>query len=92
MGKDGSEIDSACIVTTGANEVLAPIHDRMPVIVGTGDYDRWLDARHAANSVEDLLRPAADDLLDAVAVSPRVNKAVNDDPGLLEPIESTRLL
>lgn len=93
MGKDGSEIDSACIVTTGANQVLAPIHDRMPVIIGSGDHDRWLDVgNHPAQSVEDLLRPAADDLLDAVAVSTRVNKAANDDPGLLEPLESTRLL
>ncbi len=87
MGRDGSEIDSACIVTTEANRVVAAIHDRMPVILDPGDCDRWLDsAAHPAGSVRDLFRPAPDGLLDAVPVDPRVNKAENDDPALLEPI------
>ena len=87
MGRDGSEIDSACIVTTEANRVVAAIHDRMPVILDLDDWDRWLDsAAHPAGSVRDLLHPAPDDLLDAVPVDPRVNKAENDNPALLEPI------
>jgi putative SOS response-associated peptidase YedK len=87
MGRDGGELDSACIVTTGANRLLQPIHERMPVIVDPGDYDRWLDAgRHRPGAIGDLLRPAPDDLLEAMPVSTRVNKADNDDPGLMEPI------
>ncbi|MEP0324715.1 SOS response-associated peptidase [Bauldia litoralis] len=92
MGKDGSEIDSACIITTDANRLLAPIHDRMPVILHPQDYAAWLDARdNPPGAVEPLLRPAADDLLEAIPVSTRVNKAENDDPGLLEPLEQTLL-
>ena len=90
MGPDGSEIDSACIITTAANRLMAPIHDRMPVILDPEDHGRWLDVRgHPADAVGDLLRPARDDLLEAVAVSRRVNKAENDDPALLEPAEPT---
>ena len=81
MGSDGSEIDSACIITTEANRLLAPIHDRMPVILGPADFEAWLDVRNnPPGSVDDLLRPADDDLLEAFPVSTRVNKADNDDP------------
>lgn len=87
MGADGSEIDSACIVTTAANQTVAPIHDRMPVIIPPADYDRWLDSRaFPPVAVLDLLQPAPPDLLEAVAVSSRVNAAVNDGPALIEPL------
>jgi len=87
LGRDGSEIDSACIVTTDANRVVSSIHDRMPVILDPDGWERWLDSTaHPAGSVQELLRPAPDDLLEAVPVDPRVNKAENDDPALLEPL------
>ncbi len=43
MGADGSEIASCSIIVTDANALLAPIHDRMPVILDSADYDAWLD-------------------------------------------------
>ncbi len=87
MGADGSEIDSGCIITTAANPTVASIHDRMPVIVPPSAYDRWLDSRaFSPAAVLDLLGPAPPGLLEAVAVSPRVNTAANDDPGLIEPV------
>jgi len=87
LGRDGSEIDSACIVTTDANQVVSSIHDRMPVILDPDGWERWLDSTaHPAGSVQELLRPAPDDLLEAVPVDPRGNKAENDDPALLEPL------
>lgn len=87
MGADGSEIDSGCIITTAANPTVAAIHDRMPAIIPPSAYDRWLDSRaFPAAAVLDLLQPAPPDLLEAVAVSPRVNAAANDDPGLIEPV------
>ena len=85
----GSEIDSACIITTEPNRVVASIHDRMPAIIGPQDFDTWLtgDAADAAA----LLRPAPDDLLESVAISTRVNSAANDDPAVLEPAAPTLL-
>ncbi len=90
LGADGSEIDTACIVTTGANATLAPIADRMPAILMPGSYERWLDSdRHSAGSALALLRPAPDTLIETVPVSTRVNRAENDDPGLIEPLAQT---
>jgi len=59
--RDGERIQSFTILTTEANEVLAPFHDRMPVIVHRDDYDLWMTGQPAEVSV--LLRPyPADDL------------------------------
>jgi putative SOS response-associated peptidase YedK len=84
LGADGSEIDTGCILTSAANDTVAAIHDRMPVIIGPGDFERWLTS---AEPVGDLMRPAANDLLVATPVTDRVNKADNDGPRLLEPAE-----
>ena len=82
MGADGSEIDTACILTTAANDTVAPIHNRMPVIVSPGDFERWLESH---DGVADLLHPAPDGLMEAIPVSDRVNAAANDDSGLIAP-------
>ena len=89
--RDGGEIDTACILTTDANEVVAPIRDRMPVVVVAADFSRWLDtSEYAPKAVADLLRPAAVPLFEAIPVGPRVNTARNDDPSLQEPIRACR--
>ena len=80
---DGSEIDSGCILTTAANHVVAPIHDRMPVIVAPDEFERWLASR---DPVGDMLRPAPDSLLEAFPVGDGVNNADNDGPDLLKPV------
>lgn len=85
--RDGSEIDSGCILTTAANQNIASIHDRMPVIINPAEFSRWLDTvENAPSDVTDLLRPAPDDLLEAIPVSPRVNTARNDDPALQDAV------
>lgn len=71
------------ILTTRANATMAPYHERMPVIVPLAAHDRWL--RGAPSEVADLLGPAADDLLVATPVGPRVNSIKHDDPGCIEP-------
>jgi putative SOS response-associated peptidase YedK len=87
VSPDGSELDSAAIITTDANATLQPIHHRMPVILDGADFEAWLTTPETeAETVAGLLRPAPDDLLEAVAVSDRVNKVANDDAGLLEPV------
>jgi putative SOS response-associated peptidase YedK len=89
-GPNGETIDSCTIVTTTTNELLQPIHDRMPVIVEPGDFDRWLDASIVdARQVDDLIRPISSGLMDGHPVSRRVNSPRNDDPTLIAPAENT---
>lgn len=81
LGADGSEIDTAAILTTSANATLGPIHDRMPVVIRPEDFSRWLDCRsHEPRAVADLLMPAEDGLLEAIPVSDKVNKVANSGP------------
>ena len=62
MSSDGSELESAAIITTTPNSVLAPIHDRMPVIISECDFATWLAGEgERSSAAEALLRPAADD-------------------------------
>lgn len=88
-GGDGAEIDSACIITVDANATVRPIHDRMPAIVAPADFDRWLTSPDPDEAAT-LLRPAPDDLLQAIQVSSRVNRADDDDPGLIAPVMPMR--
>ncbi len=82
--RDGGEIDSGCIVTTAANDAIAHIHDRMPVIVPREAFEAWLTGR--LDDALHLLSSPPADTLEAVPVGDRVNKADNDDPGLIEPV------
>lgn len=83
MTADGSEIESCAIVTTEANATLAPIHARMPVILDEKDWDRWLDPETPLKELRALMKPAPDDLLEAIPVAPAVNRVVNDNAGLV---------
>jgi putative SOS response-associated peptidase YedK len=75
---------SCAIVTTSANDLLAPIHDRMPVVLPASVWDDWLDpSEHDLGALAALLRPAPDEWFDVYPVSTRVNKADNNDPLLL---------
>jgi putative SOS response-associated peptidase YedK len=74
-------VESCVIVTTTPNELLAPIHDRMPVILAPADFAGWLDpgTRDPAR-VLPLLRPYPADGMEAYPVGLRVNNPANDDP------------
>ena len=88
LAPNGSEIDTGTILTTDANETLAPIHARMPVIIAPRDFERWLDCRgREPREVADLLKPADPGLLEAVPVSDRVNRVANAGPEIQEPVE-----
>jgi len=82
-GPEG-EVQTCTIVTTAANAVLAPIHDRMPVILDSAAYDRWLDPGQA--KAEELLRPCPDEWLEAFPVSTQVNNVRNDVAELIAPM------
>ncbi len=88
MGPNGEEVDTACVVTTSANSTMAPVHDRMPVILEPEDFDTWLEGDEAAEeAAASLMRPAADDVLEFYAVGAAVNKVANDNAGVQEPME-----
>jgi putative SOS response-associated peptidase YedK len=81
------------IVTTRANPSLAPIHDRMPVVLDEDAWDPWLDPANAdVGQLEALLQPAPDDWFDVYPVSARVNAPANNDPELLERVAADTLL
>ncbi len=88
LGADGSEIDTAAIVTTDASEALRDIHDRMPVVIDAKDFDTWLSPRTHPDAAAALLKPAQAGLLACTPVSTRVNSANHDDSALLEEVET----
>jgi putative SOS response-associated peptidase YedK len=86
QGPDGA-VDTCAIITTSANGLMAPIHDRMPVILEPADQAAWLDPDTPAERLLALLRPCPDALLRAWPVGPRVSDARNEGPELMEPAD-----
>ncbi|OHV15090.1 DUF159 family protein [Methylorubrum extorquens] len=86
MGADGSEVDTAAIITCSANGTLSAIHERMPAILAPESVGAWLDAAADAPEAARLCRPCPDEWLRLDPVSERVNNARNDDAGLPEPV------
>jgi putative SOS response-associated peptidase YedK len=85
---DLAPLRSCTIVTTAANGLIRPIHERMPVILPAEAWDAWLDrdVRDPA-AVLGWLVPAPDDLLVRWPVGPLVNRATANGPELIEPVE-----
>jgi putative SOS response-associated peptidase YedK len=85
MDAEGSEVQSAAILTTAANDTLKPIHHRMPVILEPENFTNWLECPETeAELLKPMLAPAANDMLEAVPISTRVNKVANDTPDIQE--------
>ena len=80
----GHWLQSFATVTTEANELMARIHPRMPVILHSRDYDRWLDREEHEQLPIDLLRPFDSDALEMYEANPKVNNARNNGPELLK--------
>jgi putative SOS response-associated peptidase YedK len=80
----GEWIRTFAIITTDANELVAQIHDRVPVILAPGDHVRWLGEEPDPRG---LMRPYPTDLMRMWPISTRVNKPENDDPSIIEPVE-----
>ncbi len=77
-------IESCTIVTTTANEVMQPIHERMPVILGPSAEEQWLDPRASADALRSLLVPYNSEEMVAHPVGLFVNNPKNDGPKCLE--------
>lgn len=83
----GEWLRSATIITTTPNELCAPIHDRMPVILDPADYARWLGEEEAGlEELKALLRPAPAALMEAFPVGAAVGSVKNNAPSLIEPV------
>jgi putative SOS response-associated peptidase YedK len=86
---EGEVIRTCTIVTTQPNELLEPIHNRMPVIIKPEDRDQWLDPdEHDPAKLTPLLAPYPSGELDAWEVSRDVNSPSNNGPQLIEPDKS----
>ena len=87
--KDGETINTCTIITTEANEVMTPIHRRMPVILQSDRYDLWLDSTvKQPEFLQPLLQPYDSDRLKVYPVSTLVNNPRNDSPECMKLIES----
>jgi putative SOS response-associated peptidase YedK len=86
-GPNGEEMDTVAIVTAPASADLAVLHDRVPVTIGEGDFDRWLDcSAQDVDAVMPLLRGPDEGEFVWHEVSTRVNRIANDDAQLILPI------
>lgn len=84
---DGGVLDTCTILTTSANEFMAPIHNRMPVILEPEDYNTWLFPGDQPDLAQHLLRPFADEKMAAYPVNTWVNNPANDDARCIAPLE-----
>lgn len=76
-----TQITSCTIVTTQANEILRPIHDRMPVILNPKDYELWLDPTYEnSGQLQQLLQPYASEAMISYPVSTKVNSPSYNSP------------
>ncbi len=80
---DGTFAQAFVVLTTRANALIAPIHDRMPVVLEESRLDEWMNPSPADPAMlRSMLRPAPEDWLVAERVSPLVNSVKNDGPEL----------
>ena len=80
-------LESYSIVTTEPNELLASLHDRMPLIIAPRDYERWLEPGDPQRPPIDLLRPFDSNLMKIWRVKPDVGNVRNNRPDLIDPFD-----
>ncbi|MFN8443140.1 MAG: SOS response-associated peptidase [Caldilineaceae bacterium] len=89
MSPDGSELQTCTLLTTTANELMETLHDRMPVIVASEDYEQWLGTGKDAtprelDQLQHLLRPFDTKKMAAYPVDKAVGNTRNEGAGLIE--------
>jgi len=84
---DGELIESCTILTTDANDLVQPIHDRMPAILSPNDYELWLNPEiKTPESLKHILKPFPSEEMIMFPVSGKVNKASYDGADCVEPL------
>ncbi len=82
----GEPLESCAILTTAPNELVATLHDRMPVILSPAHQERWLDAAANVSTFTELFSPYPAEQMEAYPVSRGVNSPAHDAPDNLEPV------
>jgi putative SOS response-associated peptidase YedK len=86
-GPDGATVRSFAIITTAANDLLKPLHDRMPVVLAAERWAGWLGETKADDhSLKAMLRPYPGEAMSFWPVNSRVGNVKNDDPNLFAPL------
>ena len=86
--RDGNtKINSCAIITTDANEVLRPVHDRMPVILRPGSYEAWLNPQSNPGELKKLLEPYPEEEMKSHPVSSQVNHADVENEDLIKRVD-----
>ena len=84
---EGEQICTSTIITTDANEIVQPLHDRMPVIASPDSYDLWLDPNiHDKALLQNILRAYPSEELEVYEVTPKVNSPKNNAPKNIQKI------
>ena len=87
---DGQTLETCTILTTEANEVLRPVHDRMPVILHSNDYAIWLDGDpQKLDLIKELLRPYPGEEMIGYSVSALINSPYNQGAELIAPLNAS---
>jgi putative SOS response-associated peptidase YedK len=86
-GGDGSELHTCTIITTGPNELMRPIHNRMPAILDEAGMRIWLTPGELAQPPIELLKPFDAEQMEAYPVSRNVNAPANEGPSLIDVCE-----
>jgi putative SOS response-associated peptidase YedK len=81
----GQPLETCAVVTTASNDFMLRLHDRMPVILPSGDYDAWLGGDDS-DALQHLLRTRETPELEMIPVSTWVNSARHDDERCLQPV------
>jgi putative SOS response-associated peptidase YedK len=88
----GGEIDTVAILTCPSNASVSVLHDRMPVVLAPEDFASWLDVKGTPpETAAALLRPAPEDLFEAIELNPKINDSKRDEPGIQEPLQNELL-
>ena len=79
VGSEGEVLETFALLTTSANELVGPVHDRMPVIIDAEDFSVWLGVGAPTEKLVALLRPFSAGLMSSRRVTTRVNDVGVDD-------------
>jgi putative SOS response-associated peptidase YedK len=80
---DAATLESRTVITTEANELVRPVHDRMPAILGPSNHGVWLDPKNTDTGLLPLLAPWPAEEMTAAPANPVVNSARNEGPQCL---------